>query len=98
MPLTWNYLVMFYVYVLKSKTDDKLYIGYTNNLRKRMKEHNEGKNFSTKSRIPFKLVYYESYVASEDAKEREMQLKRFSQSYMHLKKRINRSLQAGNSM
>jgi len=88
---------MFYVYVLKSKTDDKLYIGYTGNLRKRVKEHDEGRNFSTKSRIPFKLVYYESYVASDDAKEREKQLKRFSQTYMHHKKRIKRSLQVGNS-
>jgi len=87
---------MFYVYVLKSKTDDKLYIGYTGNLRKRVKEHDEGRNFSTKSRIPFKLVYYESYVASDDAREREKQLKRFSQSYMHLKKRISKSLQVGN--
>ena len=89
---------MFYVYVLKSKTDDNLYVGYTGNLRKRLKEHNEGKSSATKPRIPFRLVYYESYVASEDAKEREKQLKRFSQSYMHLKKRIGRSLQVGDSM
>jgi putative endonuclease len=83
---------MFYLYILQSNKDEKLYIGYTGNLRKRMKEHNEGKNFSTKPRIPFKLVYYESYTASEDAKGREQQLKKYASAYTHLKKRINRSL------
>ena len=49
---------MFYVYVLKSKKDNKLYIGYTKDLKKRIQIHNSGKNFSTAQRGPFSLVYY----------------------------------------
>jgi hypothetical protein len=43
---------MYFVYILKSKKDNNLYIGSTNNIKKRMKEHNGGKVFSTKPRIP----------------------------------------------
>ncbi|MFA5021739.1 MAG: GIY-YIG nuclease family protein [Patescibacteria group bacterium] len=43
---------MFYVYILKSLTDNKLYIGYSNNLQRRLKEHNSGKNLSTEYRRP----------------------------------------------
>ena len=83
---------MFYVYVLKSNKDDKLYIGYTNNLRRRVSEHNNGKNFSTKNRGTFSLVYYESYKSQKDATTREKQLKKFKSSYGQLKKRILNSL------
>lgn len=83
---------MFYVYVLKSKHDDKLYIGFTSDLRKRFMEHNKGLVQSTKLRIPFSLVYYEAYTDKEDAIERERMLKRFSGSTTHLRKRIKRSL------
>ncbi len=43
---------MFYVYILKSRKDRELYFGYTENLVKRLKEHNLGLVRSTKSRIP----------------------------------------------
>ena len=62
---------MFYVYIIKSLADNKLYIGYSNNLKRRLKEHDSGKNFSTKIRRPFKLIYYEAYLAREDAEVRE---------------------------
>ena len=62
---------MFYTYTLESLKDEKMYIGYTNDLKRRLKEHNEGKNFSTAPRKPFKLIYYEAYLNKEDAKERE---------------------------
>lgn len=77
---------------IKSKKDNKLYIGYTNNLKRRLQEHNEGVNIATKHRKPLGLVYYESYKSSSDAKKRETSLKRFSQSYTGLKKRIKNSL------
>lgn len=67
---------MLYVYVLKSLKDNDLYIGSTNALKRRIAEHNEGKNFSTSYRLPFKLVYYEAYTAEEDARKRESNLKR----------------------
>lgn len=83
---------MFYVYVLKSKKDNKLYIGYTNNLKKRVYQHNKGKNFSTAYRKPFSLVYYEAFKSQKDATTREKQLKKFKSSYGQLKKRILNSL------
>ena len=66
---------MFYTYILKSIKDDKLYIGYTHDLRKRFKEHQEGKTPSTKFRRPFVLIFYESFVDKRDAKRREKYFK-----------------------
>ncbi|MEK7111153.1 MAG: GIY-YIG nuclease family protein, partial [Patescibacteria group bacterium] len=43
-------------YVLQSEKDGNLYIGFTDNVEKRLREHNEGINISTKSRVPFKLL------------------------------------------
>ena len=83
---------MFYVYVLKSAVDDKLYIGFTSDLKKRFREHNSGQTISTKNRRPFRLVYYESYFDSHDARTREIKLKQFKNSYTELKKRISHSL------
>ena len=83
---------MYYVYVLKSLKDENLYIGYTNDLRRRLAEHNTGSSRATKFRTPFKLIYYEAYSSERDAKDREFKLKRFSGSYTHLKQRIRNSL------
>jgi putative endonuclease len=83
---------MFYVYILRSKKDDKLYIGSTNDLRKRLIEHNRGEVFSTKSRIPFELIYYEAYKEEGDARKRESNLKLRSRALAQLKKRIQNSL------
>ncbi len=82
---------MFYVYVLQSKQDKKLYVGYTEKLEDRIADHNNGLVQSTKPRRPFILVYYEAYLSESDAKHREKMLKRFSGSMTHLKKRIKNS-------
>ena len=66
---------MFFVYVLESLKDREKYIGYTTNLKRRIEEHNQGKSFSTKFRLPFKLIYFEASLSSEDAKRRERYLK-----------------------
>ena len=83
---------MYYVYILKSKKDDNLYLGYTNDLKRRLKEHNTSLSKATKTRLPLQLVYYKAYLSEKDAKEREFKLKRFSSSYTHLKHRIKNSL------
>ena len=83
---------MFYLYVLKSKKDNSLYIGSTNDLRRRFKEHNQKLVYSTKLEAPFDLVYYEAYFSEKDARVRESQLKRFSGAYTHLKRRIKNSI------
>jgi putative endonuclease len=86
-------VIMFYVYVLKSAKDNNLYIGSTNNLGRRLLEHNNGEVQSTKSRVPFELRYYESYSVEEEARHRESALKDDGRVLAQLKKRIYKSLQ-----
>jgi putative endonuclease len=64
-------MFFYYTYVLLSLKDNEHYIGYTNDLKRRVEEHNSGKNFSTKSRRPFKLIYCEVCLNEDDAKQRE---------------------------
>ena len=51
------------------------YTGYTNDLKKRILEHDTGRNFATKSRKPFELIYYEACLHRKDAEAREKYLK-----------------------
>jgi len=80
---------MFYVYLIQSKQDDSLYIGKTCDLKRRFKEHNEGKSQATKFKAPFKLVYYEAYSVEQDADKRERQLKRHAGATTALKRRLS---------
>ena len=82
---------MFYVYVLKL-FNNSLYIGYTNNLERRIDEHINGKSKYTQSKRPLKLVYYEAYFSEKDARKRERKLKQFKQGCKHLKNRIQSSI------
>lgn len=66
---------MFYTYVLKSRRDGKLYIGYTQDLKKRFSEHNNSLVEATKHRIPLYIVYYEACLKKEKAIEREKYFK-----------------------
>ncbi|OIP57244.1 MAG: excinuclease ABC subunit C [Candidatus Levybacteria bacterium CG_4_10_14_0_2_um_filter_36_16] len=66
---------MYYVYILKSEKDKSLYTGYTKDLKKRYKEHNNGLSKATKSRRPYQLIFYEAFVNMKDAKKREEYLK-----------------------
>ncbi|MBU2542282.1 GIY-YIG nuclease family protein [Patescibacteria group bacterium] len=83
---------MYYVYIIKSIKTKGIYIGSTNDLRRRFVEHNSGKSFSTKHKMPWKLIYYEAFLSEKDARERERQLKNHGQANGHLKKRIANSL------
>ena len=66
---------MFYVYVLRSERDSGFYIGFSTNLRARLKQHRASESFPTKSRGPWELIYYEAYTEREDAEGRERFLK-----------------------
>lgn len=66
---------MFYTYVLKSKKDDKLYVGWTDDLKNRLRQHNNGNVLSTKERKPFQIIYYEACMDKEKAIKREKYLK-----------------------
>lgn len=66
---------MYYNYVLKSEKDGKRYIGFTDDLKKRLDEHNKGLNKSTKYRKPLVLIYYEACLNKKAAIKREKYLK-----------------------
>lgn len=66
-----------YVYVLKSKKDNKFYTGYTKNLKLRFEQHRKGEIDSTKDRRPLKLIYFEGCLNQQDATHREKYLKTY---------------------
>ena len=78
---------MYYNYVLQSLRNDSLYIGYTEDLCKRVKEHNQGLSRFTKVYKPWKLIYYEACLNKEDAMRREKYLKK-TQGQRLLKRRL----------
>ncbi|MEK7064741.1 MAG: GIY-YIG nuclease family protein [Patescibacteria group bacterium] len=79
---------MHYVYILKSLIDERVYVGFSSDLRERLIRHNTGKVKSTKAYRPWRLVYYEAYANKLDATMREKQLK------MHaVKEKLVRRLQ-----
>ena len=79
---------MFFVYVLLSLSDKTTYIGSTDNVEKRVKEHNQGKTKSTKHKLPLELVYYEAFQTRTKARKREIELKKNSSAKERLFKRI----------
>ena len=64
-----------FVYILFSETANKYYIGETNNLERRISEHNMGKERTTKPNIPFILIYSEKFKTRKEARIREKYLK-----------------------
>jgi len=78
---------MHYIYVLRSKKDNKNYVGYTKNLKLRFEEHQKGLVESTKDRRPLKLIYYEACLSQKDATHREKYLKTYL-GKMFLKNRL----------
>ena len=77
---------MHYVYVLKNKNSRLLYVGYTNNLSRRLQEHktDKWKNYN--------FVYCEVYVNEFDAKRREQMLKNYGSGLGHIRKRLKETL------
>ena len=67
----------YFVYVLLSKKDNKFYTGYSANINLRFKQHNAGKVYSTKNRLPLVLIYFEGCLSQKDALHREKYLKTF---------------------
>jgi len=66
---------MYYTYVLRSLNDNKFYIGFTEDIRRRIEEHNSGTVDATKGRRPLELIYYEACLDKEDAIKREKYFK-----------------------
>ncbi len=78
---------MYYVYILRSIKDNLLYTGYTNDISRRIAEHNRGYVQSTRRRRPLNLIYYEAYIEKADAINREVFLKSGS-GKRYLKKQL----------
>jgi len=93
LPNDWHY-----VYLLSSNKTGWIYpaparrswvyIGCTNDLKGRLKEHNEGKVYSTKKMLPVELIYYEAYKSKDYAYKREKSLKAFGSGLAKLKSRL----------
>jgi putative endonuclease len=68
---------MYYTYILQSLKDEKYYIGSTSDIESRLKFHNSGLQRSTRHRVPFRLVYSESFEDKPEAINREKQIKSY---------------------
>ncbi|MBL7084941.1 MAG: GIY-YIG nuclease family protein [Candidatus Omnitrophica bacterium] len=77
-----------YIYLLSSKVKDWIYIGSTNNLKRRLIEHKEGRIYSTRRMLPVELIYFEGYRSKDTAFAREKSLKRFGSGLAKLKLRL----------
>ena len=86
---------MFYVYILQSKAKERYYIGHTNDLDKRIKEHNSGKSKSTKAYKPQTLVYFETYTTKSEAFRREKEIKNYKSGYKFQELKKSESWQSG---
>jgi len=74
---------MYSVYILYSKSFNRYYVGYTNNIERRIAEHNRKKGKFTDAGIPWELIYFESYPTKKEAREREEFIKsRKSKAYI----------------
>ena len=75
---------MNYTYIVKC-SDDTLYTGWTNDLERRLKAHNEGKGAKyTKVRRPVEIVYYESFETKQEAMRREYEIKQLTRKQKEL--------------
>ena len=78
---------MHYVYVLKCPVDNRIYIGFTSDLKRRFKEHS-----ASPAHRGWVLVYYEAYRDESEAREREQKLKSYGSALGKLKARIQKSM------
>ena len=70
-------MMMYYVYILKSLKTGKYYIGYSRDVKRRLAEHNAGRTLSLRRHIPLEIVKIEEYTSYEDARKREIQIKKY---------------------
>jgi putative endonuclease len=75
---------MYYIYVIQSVVDNTFYVGYSENLKSRISDHNKGKSIYTTKKRPWCLIYYEAYASKKDAQARERKLKYHGKAYTQL--------------
>ncbi len=69
--------MVFFIYILRSQKTRKYYIGCTNNLKKRVKQHNQGQNISTMRDQPWQLIRYKTSNSQEEAYKCEKLIKSY---------------------
>ncbi len=79
---------MYYTYVIRSKPSGRLYVGSTEDIITRLKNHNAGKVVSTKAYLPWSVVYYEAHMTMQLARCAELFYKT-GQGRRKLKKKLN---------
>ena len=84
---------MYYVYILHSKKDGKLYMGRSDDLKRRLQEHQKGKVKATQNRLPVDLVFYEAFTDKSDSIRRERYFKS-SKGRSSLKQMLRDSLKS----
>ena len=68
-------MAYYYFYILKSLKNNKLYLGYTSDIKTRLRSHNFGENLATKPNIPYELIYYSAFKSKKDAVDCEKYFK-----------------------
>ncbi|MBP6856293.1 MAG: GIY-YIG nuclease family protein [Candidatus Pacebacteria bacterium] len=66
---------MYYSYIIQSKKDNTFYYGHTDDLKKRLSEHNSGYSKYTSSKLPYVIVWYGAFVEKQKAIDFEKYLK-----------------------
>ncbi len=84
---------MYYTYILLSENDNKFYIGFTKDLKKRIKQHINKEVISTSKRGKLNLVMYEAYISEQDARSREKFFKT-TKGKMQLRKQLRAFLES----
>ncbi len=74
--------MIYYVYILQSDQDDTYYKGFTENIEKRIVQHNNGESRYTSRKMPWRLVYLEEFQTKREALIREKQMKRYNSIYL----------------
>ena len=86
---------MYFVYILYSKSKNRYYVGHTNDLQRRLIEHNSGLTKSTKAHRPWKIVYTENLVSKSEAYKREKEIKSYKSGYKFQELKKSESWQSG---
>jgi len=82
---------MYFTYILESKKNNRYYYGSTQNIYKRLKEHNSGSAKSTKNLRPLELIYFEEFETLSEARQREARFKKLKNK-KYIKWLINNNL------
>lgn len=83
---------MFLIYIIESASSGKYYIGCTNDINRRLNEHNKGLSRYTRNKGPWVLKYKEEYNTLSEARKREKQIKSWKKRKFIEKLFINRSV------